>query len=74
MFNDKAVNTARNERQINMGGKGEAGRINIEMRTEHKNTIREEMKLEEMSLVYLQILRQLTEDWFFIAVLFHNHF
>ena len=27
-----------------------------------------------MSLAYLQILRQLPEDWCFLEVLFHNHF
>jgi len=75
MFNVKAVNTARKERRINKYGgiKGEAGRIRTEMRTERKNKRREEMKLEEMSLAYSQILWQLPEDRCFFAVLFHNH-
>jgi hypothetical protein len=47
---------------------GEAGRIKTKMRTERKNKRREEMKLEEMSLAYLQFLRQLPEDWCFLTV------
>jgi len=70
MFNGTAVNTAPKERRINKYGRdqGEAGRIKTEMRTERKNTRREEMKLEEMLLAYLQILRQLPEDWCFLAI------
>jgi hypothetical protein len=40
------------------------------MRTERKNKRKEEMKLEVMSLAYLQILQQLPEDWCFLLVLF----
>jgi hypothetical protein len=77
MFNGEAVNTARRERHINNkyggGDQGEAGRIGTKMRTERKNKRKEGMKFKEMFLVYLRILRQLPEDWCFLAVLFHNH-
>ena len=63
MFNDKAVkfcSKIKTNKQI-WGNQGEAMRIKIEMRAERKNKRREEMKLEEMSRAYLQILRQLPE-------------
>jgi hypothetical protein len=72
MFNDKAVkycSKLKTNKQI-WGDQGEAGRIKTEMRTERKNKRREEMKLEEMSLAYLQFLRQLPEDWCFLTGFF----
>jgi hypothetical protein len=71
MLNGKAVkycSKLKTSKQI-WGDEGEPGRIKTEMRTERKYKRREEMNLEEMSLAYLQILRQLPE-WFYSITIF----